>query len=104
MHPNLVRLIGFSTATKERVLVFERIAMGSLHEHLHGSSKKSLDLDWKCRVQVALGVARGMNHLHQVIQLLSRLFEAMAHFSLLSAAQTSKDAGTHLFGGHLQSC
>ncbi|GJP38867.1 hypothetical protein CLOM_g23276 [Closterium sp. NIES-68] len=65
IHPNLVKLIGFSTATKERVIVFERISMGSLHEHLHGNSKKPLDLDWKCRVQVALGVARGLNHLHQ---------------------------------------
>ncbi|PVH32493.1 hypothetical protein PAHAL_9G411700 [Panicum hallii] len=60
-HKNLVRLLGFCTEGKERLLVYEFMANGSLDRFLFGGIR----LQWNLRAQLALGVARGLLYLHE---------------------------------------
>uniref|UniRef100_A0A7N2R591 Protein kinase domain-containing protein n=1 Tax=Quercus lobata TaxID=97700 RepID=A0A7N2R591_QUELO len=62
-HPNLVNLIGYCTDEHEMILVYEFILGGSLdrrllHQYQHDP------LPWKRRLQICIGVARGLHYLH----------------------------------------
>ncbi|KAL6868144.1 hypothetical protein ACP4OV_014989 [Aristida adscensionis] len=61
---NLVPLLGYCMAKKERLLVYKYMPKGSLYDHLHqeGSQKKALD--WSLRLKIAIGTARGLAWLH----------------------------------------
>ncbi|CAD6266319.1 unnamed protein product [Miscanthus lutarioriparius] len=67
-HRNLVQLLGFCEERGERILVFEFMPHGALHDHLHGSSSSSryspLFASWEARLRVALDAARGVEYLH----------------------------------------
>ncbi|KQJ85884.2 hypothetical protein BRADI_4g02250v3 [Brachypodium distachyon] len=60
-HKNLVRMFGFCNEGTERLLVFEFMTNGSLNEFLFTDTSPH----WSLRVQVALGVARGLLYLHE---------------------------------------
>jgi len=60
-HKNLVRLLGFCSEGSERLLVYEFMANGSLSGLLFGDVRPQ----WNLRVQLALGVARGLLYLHE---------------------------------------
>nr|XP_010943531.1 G-type lectin S-receptor-like serine/threonine-protein kinase LECRK3 [Elaeis guineensis] len=60
-HKNLVRLYGFCNEGTERLLVYEFMKNGSLTEFLFGSVRPH----WHLRVQIALGIARGLTYLHE---------------------------------------
>ncbi|EXB28979.1 G-type lectin S-receptor-like serine/threonine-protein kinase RLK1 [Morus notabilis] len=60
-HKNLVQLIGFCNEGQHRILVYEFMSNGSLGNFLFGSSKPS----WYQRMQIALGIARGLFYLHE---------------------------------------
>ncbi|XP_044964030.1 G-type lectin S-receptor-like serine/threonine-protein kinase LECRK2 [Hordeum vulgare subsp. vulgare] len=60
-HKNLVRLLGLCSEGTHRLLVYEFMTNGSLNEFLFGDARP----DWNHRVQVALGVARGLLYLHE---------------------------------------
>ncbi|KAA8524506.1 hypothetical protein F0562_010929 [Nyssa sinensis] len=63
-HVNLVRLRGFCSEGKKKLLVYDYMSNGSLDSHLfHGKDSKVLD--WKTRCQIALGIARGLAYLHE---------------------------------------
>ncbi|KAA8524507.1 hypothetical protein F0562_010930 [Nyssa sinensis] len=63
-HVNLVRLRGFCSEGKKKLLVYDYMSNGSLDSHLfHGKDSKVLD--WKTRYQIALGIARGLAYLHE---------------------------------------
>ncbi|KAK9071220.1 hypothetical protein SSX86_009788 [Deinandra increscens subsp. villosa] len=64
-HRNLVRLIGICTEERNRCLVYELIANGSVESHLHGIDKEIAPLDWGARLKIALGAARGLAYLHE---------------------------------------
>ncbi|MCO5551826.1 hypothetical protein L7F22_005329 [Adiantum nelumboides] len=59
-HKNLVCLVGF--CFEERMLVYEFVRNGTLHEALLGHSR--VTLDWQRRLTIALGSARGLTYLH----------------------------------------
>ncbi|KAI3886518.1 hypothetical protein MKX03_015545 [Papaver bracteatum] len=59
-HKNLVRLLGFCEEGQQRLLVYEFMSNKSLADHLFENSKP----DWKRRVQIALGISRGLLYLH----------------------------------------
>uniref|UniRef100_A0A0E0KPL3 Protein kinase domain-containing protein n=1 Tax=Oryza punctata TaxID=4537 RepID=A0A0E0KPL3_ORYPU len=61
-HRNLVSLIGFCDERNELILVYEYMENGALMSHLYGSDKPSLN--WKQRVEVCIGTAKGLDHLH----------------------------------------
>ncbi|KVH20893.1 Concanavalin A-like lectin/glucanase, subgroup [Cynara cardunculus var. scolymus] len=58
VHRNLLRLIGFSTTSYERVLVYPFMQNLSVAYHLRG-------LDWTTRKRIAFGAARGLEYLHE---------------------------------------
>ncbi|XP_068305668.1 serine/threonine-protein kinase-like protein CCR4 [Pyrus communis] len=62
-HKNLVQLLGFFEDAKERILVYEYLENGSLHDHLHELPHSPL-LSWAKRIEVALDAARGIEYLH----------------------------------------
>ncbi|KAJ3677921.1 hypothetical protein LUZ60_001724 [Juncus effusus] len=66
-HRNLVSIIGFSTESDERLLVYEYMPKGSLNTHLFHYKENNFEpLDWRRRLIIALDVARGMEYLHSL--------------------------------------
>lgn len=63
-HPNLVKLIGYCSQGRQRLLVYEYMPLGSLEDHLHGHLAKKRRLDWNTRMKIAAGAARGLEYLH----------------------------------------
>ncbi|XP_019178389.1 PREDICTED: probably inactive leucine-rich repeat receptor-like protein kinase At5g48380 [Ipomoea nil] len=63
-HPNLVPLLGFCVAKKERLLVYKYMENGSLHDRLHlvGDGEKALE--WAARLKISIGAAKGFAWLH----------------------------------------
>ncbi|MED6191675.1 hypothetical protein PIB30_002482 [Stylosanthes scabra] len=68
-HKHLVRLIGFCEENEERLLVYEYMSNGSIHEHLHNKNNNvekssSIFNSWKMRIKIALDAARGIEYIH----------------------------------------
>ncbi|XVF29945.1 hypothetical protein REPUB_Repub16aG0014800 [Reevesia pubescens] len=65
-HLNLVRLIGFCSEGRHRLLVYEFMKNGSLDNFLFDTEEHSGNmLSWEYRFSVALGTARGITYLHE---------------------------------------
>ncbi|CAN6359685.1 unnamed protein product [Urochloa humidicola] len=62
-HRNLVSLIGFCYEQGEQMLVYEYVSNGTLRENL---LVRGTYLDWKKRLRIALGSARGLAYLHEL--------------------------------------
>ncbi|KAM5588793.1 protein STRUBBELIG-RECEPTOR FAMILY 8 [Rosa sericea] len=65
-HPNIVTLVGYCAEHGQRLLVYEYIGNGSLHDVLHFAEDGTNTLTWNARVRVALGTARALEYLHEV--------------------------------------
>ncbi|KAG6691637.1 hypothetical protein I3843_10G071600 [Carya illinoinensis] len=65
-HPNIVTLAGYCAEHGQRLLVYEYIGNGNLHDMLHFDEDSSKTLTWNARVRVALGTARALEYLHEV--------------------------------------
>ncbi|XP_031095817.1 serine/threonine-protein kinase-like protein ACR4 isoform X1 [Ipomoea triloba] len=64
-HAHLLNLLGYCEEGGERLLVYEYMANGSLHQHLHGNNRGLKEqLDWVKRVTIAVQAARGIEYLH----------------------------------------
>ncbi|KAI3473862.1 hypothetical protein Pfo_028043 [Paulownia fortunei] len=61
-HRNLVSLVGYCDEKGEQMLVYEFMPSGSLHDLL--SAKYRAPLNFRTRLHVALGAARGILYLH----------------------------------------
>ncbi|KAM7515193.1 hypothetical protein LguiA_004776 [Lonicera macranthoides] len=65
-HLNLVRLIGFCSEGRHRLLVYEFMKNGSLDNFLFMTEEQSGKmLSWEYRFKIALGTARGITYLHE---------------------------------------
>ncbi|XP_073145986.1 probable inactive receptor kinase RLK902 [Henckelia pumila] len=62
IHENLLPLKGYLYGSEEKLLIYEPMSNGSLNALLHGPNKQSLS--WELRLRIALGTARGIEHLH----------------------------------------
>ncbi|KAK7265360.1 hypothetical protein RJT34_32979 [Clitoria ternatea] len=62
-HKNLVRLLGCCTDGPQRILVYEYMKNRSLDLIIYGKSDQFLE--WSTRFQIILGVARGLQYLHE---------------------------------------
>ncbi|GKC50660.1 serine/threonine-protein kinase-like protein ACR4 [Tanacetum coccineum] len=64
-HAHLLNLLGYCEEGEQRLLVYEYMANGSLHQHLHGNPKTlKSQLNWVKRVTIAVQAARGIEYLH----------------------------------------
>ncbi|KAL8257878.1 hypothetical protein R6Q59_029919 [Mikania micrantha] len=63
-HSNLVTLIGYCTDGDQRLLVYEYMPLGSLENHLFDLDPDQQPLDWRTRLKIAVGAARGLEYLH----------------------------------------
>ncbi|KAL3613960.1 Serine/threonine-protein kinase-like protein acr4 [Castilleja foliolosa] len=64
-HAHLLNLLGYCEEGGERLLVYEFMANGSLHQHLHTKNKELKEkMDWVRRVTIAVQAARGIEYLH----------------------------------------
>lgn len=63
-HRNLVPLLGFCMAKKERLLVYKDMPNGSLYDLLHPADDTGKSVDWPLRLKIAIGAARGFAWLH----------------------------------------
>uniref|UniRef100_A0A3N7EUZ4 non-specific serine/threonine protein kinase n=1 Tax=Populus trichocarpa TaxID=3694 RepID=A0A3N7EUZ4_POPTR len=65
-HKNVVNLVGFCFERGEQMLIYEFVRNGSLRDSLSGLS--GIWLDWRRRLKVALGAARGLAYLHELVK------------------------------------
>jgi hypothetical protein len=63
-HINLVRMMGFCSEGKNRLLVYEYVENESLDKYLFGERSTKNMLGWRQRYKIALGTARGLAYLH----------------------------------------
>uniref|UniRef100_A0A1J3FA22 Putative inactive leucine-rich repeat receptor-like protein kinase n=1 Tax=Noccaea caerulescens TaxID=107243 RepID=A0A1J3FA22_NOCCA len=64
---NLVPLLGYCIANKERLLIYEYMPNGYLYDQLHPAdeeSSTSKPMDWTSRLKIAIGAAKGLAWLH----------------------------------------
>ncbi|KAL3735277.1 hypothetical protein ACJRO7_024414 [Eucalyptus globulus] len=66
-HVNVITLLGFCYEGKRRALVFDYMLNGSLDHFIYSTTtlNMSSSLEWKILNQIAIGVARGLEYLHQ---------------------------------------
>ena len=65
-HPNLVPLLGSCCETDQRVAVFHYMPHGNLRDLLDGKTSAARHFNWPARLNVLLGVAKGLAYLHHV--------------------------------------
>lgn len=63
-HPNVTQLRSYYYSKDEKLLVFDYAPLGNLAAFLHGRDAAGRTLDWRARVEISLGVARGIAHIH----------------------------------------
>ncbi|XP_047963634.1 serine/threonine-protein kinase-like protein CCR1 [Salvia hispanica] len=61
-HANIVNLLGYCAEMGERLLVYEFMPHGTLHDHLHGGLST---LNWTLRLKIAMQAAKGLEYLHK---------------------------------------
>ncbi|ERN07244.1 hypothetical protein AMTR_s00019p00191440 [Amborella trichopoda] len=64
-HKNLLGLRGYCVGADQRLIVYDYMPNLSLLSHLHGQFAVEVQLDWKRRMNVAIGAAEGLLYLHQ---------------------------------------
>ncbi|KAL0744128.1 hypothetical protein Bca4012_085641 [Brassica carinata] len=93
-HQNLCKLVGYHArdGSDTRMLVYERLALGSLDRLLHGRSDGP-PLDWNTRMKIALCAAQGLTFLHE-----EGPFQAMYNEFSTANIQVDKDFSAKLSG------
>ncbi|KAK3141485.1 hypothetical protein QOZ80_4BG0334560 [Eleusine coracana subsp. coracana] len=66
-HENLVTLIGCCAEGSHRILIYNYLENNSLSQTLLGSRYSNIRFNWRSRVKIAVGVARGLAFLHEEI-------------------------------------
>ncbi|XP_048526825.1 rust resistance kinase Lr10-like [Triticum urartu] len=79
-HVNVVRLVGFCSEEMRRALVYEYMPHGSLDKYIFSAEKS---FSWDKLNEIALGIARGINYLHQGCDMQILHFDIKPHNILL---------------------
>jgi serine/threonine protein kinase len=88
-HVNVVQLIGFCVEGSKRALVYEFMPNGSLNKYIFLSEVRTL-LSYDQIFDIALGVARGIEYLHQGCDMQILHFDIKPHNILLDENFTPK--------------
>ncbi|XP_062175688.1 rust resistance kinase Lr10-like isoform X1 [Alnus glutinosa] len=88
-HVNIVQLIGFCVEGSKRALVYEFMPNGSLNKYIFLSEVHTL-LSYDQMFDIALGVARGIEYLHQGCDMQILHFDIKPHNILLDENFTPK--------------
>ncbi|KAI0488004.1 hypothetical protein KFK09_027827 [Dendrobium nobile] len=65
LHENVVELKAYYYSKDEKLIVYDYYSRGSVSSMLHGKQGEDrAQLDWETRFRIALGVARGVAHIH----------------------------------------
>ncbi|KAM0872198.1 hypothetical protein ACQ4PT_038872 [Festuca glaucescens] len=83
-HVNVVRLVGFCSEELRRALVYEYMPGGSLDKYIFSSDKEKT-FSWYKLNEIALGIARGINYLHQGCEMQILHFDIKPHNILLDS-------------------
>ncbi|PKI68641.1 hypothetical protein CRG98_010921, partial [Punica granatum] len=80
-HPNVTALLGYCINGESRILAYEFASIGTLRELLHGNRETAdpmsgLVLSWDQRVRIAAQAARGLEYLHEIVQLVHRAIKS----------------------------
>ncbi|KAK8633320.1 hypothetical protein V6N13_014166 [Hibiscus sabdariffa] len=90
-HVNVAKLIGFCVKGSKQALVYDFMPNGSLDRILFAKENK-VYLSWKKMFDIALGVARGIEYLHQGCDMQILHFDIKPHNILLDENFTPKVA------------
>ncbi|KAJ1282897.1 hypothetical protein BS78_03G086700 [Paspalum vaginatum] len=88
-HVNVVRLVGFCSEEMRRALVYEYMPNGSLDKYIFSLEKS---FSWGKLNEIALGIARGINYLHQGCDMQIVHFDIKPHNILLDNSFVPKVA------------
>jgi len=66
-HVNIVSLLGYCYEVNKRALIYEFMPQGSLDQFIYksGFSEAVCDFNWNTLFQIAIGIAKGLEYLHQ---------------------------------------
>ncbi|XP_025629265.1 probable serine/threonine-protein kinase At1g01540 [Arachis hypogaea] len=67
-HKNLVRLLGYCVEGAYRMLMYEYVDNGNLDQWLHGDVDSVSPLTWDIRMNIILGMAKGLAYLHEGLE------------------------------------
>ncbi|XP_039120012.1 LOW QUALITY PROTEIN: probable serine/threonine-protein kinase At1g01540 [Dioscorea cayenensis subsp. rotundata] len=67
-HKNLVRLLGYCAEGAHRMLVYEYVDNGNMDQWLHGDVGPCSPLTWEIRMNIILGIAKGLMYLHEALE------------------------------------
>ncbi|CAO2190732.1 unnamed protein product [Urochloa humidicola] len=81
-HINVVRLVGFCAEEMRRALVYEFMPHGSLDKYIFSTERS---FSWDRLNDIALGIARGINYLHQGCDMQILHFDIKPHNILLDS-------------------
>lgn len=98
-HPNVLCAIGFCRTKKELLLVYPSMINCSLAYHLRHKRDRSIrPLDWMARKRIALGVARGLAHLHDPCNI-TIMYHDVSSSTIYLSAQSEAVIGGFCFKG-----
>ncbi|KAI5344183.1 hypothetical protein L3X38_012060 [Prunus dulcis] len=81
-HVNVVQLVGYCVEGSKRALVYEFMQNGSLDKYIYSKEGNNL-LSYKKMYNISLGVARGIEYLHQGCDMQILHFDIKPHNILL---------------------
>jgi serine/threonine protein kinase len=82
-HVNVARLVGYCADGFRRALIYEFLPNESLEKHIFSADGKSHILGWEKLQDIALGIAKGIEYLHQGCDLQILHFDIKPHNILL---------------------
>lgn len=89
-HVNVARLVGFCADGLRRALVYEFLPQGSLQRFISSADAKDVFLGWERLQNIALGIAKGIEYLHQGCDKQILHFDIKPHNVLLDDNFTPK--------------